>query len=142
MTSVGSIETILAPRELGKLLHHALIDRALERNDQIGKIFHWLPAPAVELRLVTAAGTFDVDLGVAAGEPQRVPFLPLAAIAALPGAPGDDAGDVVDQPVRHLAELLDRPDAGLLIEFALRRRPGVFAGVDAALRHLPDMGLI
>src|ERR1700722_50680 len=111
----------LAPREPGKFLHHALIDRPLEGNDQVGEVLHRLPAPADELRLVTAAGARDIDFGVLTGETHRVPFLPLAAIAALPGAPGDGARDVVDQPVRDLAELLDRADAGLLVELALGR---------------------
>jgi hypothetical protein len=91
---------------------------------------------------VAAAGIGDVDLVVLAGEANREPFLPLAAIAALPGAPGDGAGNVIDQPFRDLAELLDRVDAGFLVEFALRRFPGVFPGIDAALRHLPDMGFV
>src|SRR5262249_21052159 len=64
------------------------------------------------------------------------------AIAALPGAAGHRARDVIDQPVGHLAELLDRADAGLLVEFALGRLPGVLAGIDAALRHLPDMAVV
>src|SRR5882672_6996275 len=71
----------LAAGELREFLDHALVDRALERNDQVGKILHRLPAPADELGLVTAAGALDVDLGVLAGEPHRVPFLPLAAVA-------------------------------------------------------------
>src|SRR5437763_262842 len=65
-----------------------------------------------------------------------------SAIPTLPGASGNGAGNVVAQPLRHLAELLDRADAGFLIEFALRRRPGILAGIDAALRHLPDMGFV
>src|SRR4051794_6915476 len=77
----------LVAGEPGKLLHHALIDRALERDDQVGKILHRLPSPADELRLVAAAGALHIDLGVVAGETNRVPFLPLAAIAALPGSP-------------------------------------------------------
>src|SRR5436190_14275708 len=135
-------EAVLLARELGELFHHALIDRALERHDQFRQVLHRLPAPGDEFRLVAAAGLGDVDLGVLAGEARREPFLPLAAIASLPGAPGHGARNVVDQPVRDLAELLDRADAGLLIEFALGGRPGVLAGIDAALGHLPDMGIV
>src|ERR1700737_3589654 len=131
----------LTAREPGKFLHHALVDRALERNDQVGKILHRLPAPADELRLV-AAGARDIDFGILPGETNRVPFLPLAAIAALPGAAGNGAWNVIDQPVRDLTELLDRADAGFLIEFALGRRPGILAGIDPALRHLPDGGFV
>src|ERR1700712_4005337 len=83
-----------------------------------------------------------VELAVRAGEAHGKPLLALAAIAALPGATGNGARDVVDQPVRHLAELLDGAHAGLFIEFALSGFPGVLAGIDAALRHLPDMGLV
>src|ERR1700688_396681 len=135
-------EIALAAREAGKFLHHALIDRPLERDDQLGKILHRLPAPGDELCLVAAAGTGDIDLGILAGEAHRVPFLPLAAIAAFPGASGDGAGNVVDQPVGDLAELLDRTDAGLFIEFALGGLPGILAGIDPALRHLPDVGVV
>src|ERR1700738_973409 len=80
--------TTSATGEPGKFLHHALVDRALERNDQVGKILHRLPAPADELRLV-AAGARDIDFGILAGETNRVPFLPLAAIAALSGGAGN-----------------------------------------------------
>src|ERR1700724_2383498 len=103
-------------REVGKFLHHALVNRSLERHDQIGKIFHRLPSPADELGLVAAAGAGDVDFGVLAGEANRVPFLALAAIAALPGAAGNGARNIVDQPFRDLAEFLDRAHAGFLIE--------------------------
>src|ERR1700733_3893609 len=128
--------------ELRKFLHHALIDRPLERHDQIREIFHRLPAPFDELGLVAAAGAGDIDFLVVAGEANREPLLALAAIAALPGAPRHRARDVIGQPVRHLAELLDRADAGFLVELALGGFPGVLAGIDAALRHLPDMGII
>ena len=41
-----------------------------------------------------------------------------------------------------LAEFFDRADAGLFVKFALCRLPGVFAGIDAPLWHLPDMGFV
>src|SRR5215475_6366326 len=109
------------PRERGEFLDHALIDRALERDDQLGKVFHRLPAPVHEFSLVTAAGARDIDLVVLAGEADGEPFLALAAIAALPGAPRHGARDVVDQPVGDLAELLHRTHAGLLVKLALGR---------------------
>src|SRR4051812_25433144 len=85
-------KTTLAARETGKFLHHALINRPFERNDQCGQVLHRLPTPVHELRLVaTAAGTCDIDLVVLAGEANRVPFLPLAGIAAFPGAAADRA---------------------------------------------------
>src|ERR1044072_6458614 len=77
---------LLPSRQPGKLLHHELIDRALERHDQLREVFHRLPGPADEFRLVAAAaGVGDVDLAVLAGEAQREPFLPLAAVTAFPG---------------------------------------------------------
>src|SRR3984893_13571649 len=107
-------DATLAAREIGEFLHHALINRPFERNDQFGKVLHRLPAPVDELRLMaTAAPARDIDLVVPADEANRVPFLPLAAIAALPGAPGNGAWNVVDQPVRDLAELLDRANTGV-----------------------------
>src|SRR4051812_47073914 len=108
----------------------------------MGKVLHRLPAPGDELGLVAAAGTGDVDLGILAGEAHREPFLPLSAVAALPGASGHGARNIIDQPVRYFAELLDRLDAGFFIELALRRFPGVLTRIDAALRHLPDGGVI
>src|SRR5579883_3053501 len=84
----------------------------------------------------------DIDLAVVAGEAHGEPFLPLAAIASLPGPSRHRARNVVGQPVPDFAELLDRPDAGLLIELALGGFPGVLAGIDAALRHLPDVGFV
>src|ERR1700756_906215 len=130
----------LTTRELGKFLDHALIDRALERHDQVRKIFHRLPTPIDEFGLVPAAEARDIDLGILAGKTNRVPFLPLATVTALPRPAGNGARNVIDQPVGDLAELLYRTDAGFLIEFALRRLPGILPGIDAALRHLPDMG--
>src|SRR5205085_4938669 len=100
---------------------------------------HRLPAPGDELRLVAATRAGDVDLVVLAGETNRIPFLPLAAVAALPGAPGNGAGNVVDQPLRDLAKFLDRADAGFLIEFALGRLPRILAVIDTALRPLRDV---
>src|SRR5262245_36295685 len=120
--------------ECDELLHHALIDRPLERNDQLGKVLHRLPAPADKLRLVPAAtGARDIDLAVLARVERRAPLLPLAAIAALPGAAGDRARDIVSEPVADLGELFDRADAGLLVQFALGRLPGIFTGIDATL---------
>src|SRR5712675_1212986 len=98
--------TPLAAHEPGKFLHHALIDRPLERNDQLRQVLHRLPAPTDELSLVAAPRVRDVDLAILAGEAHGEPFLPLPAIAALPGAAGDGARNIVDQPVGDFAELL------------------------------------
>src|SRR5436190_1614177 len=84
-----------------------LVDLALERDDERWKVAHRLPAPGVEFRLVAAGWMDDVDLAFVAGEAQRVPFLRLPAILALPGLADDLARDVVGEPVLDLAELLD-----------------------------------
>src|SRR5258708_29583413 len=115
----GMTGTLVA-REAGKFLHHALIDRPLERHDQFREILHRLPAPADEFGLVAAAGARDIDLGIRAGEADRKPFLTLAAIAALPSAPRHGARNVVDHPVGDFAEFLDRSNAGFLVKLAFR----------------------
>src|SRR6185437_6895123 len=72
--------------EPGEFLHHALVDVALERHDEVRQLAHLNPAPVDELRRVMAAGgQRDVDFAVLAGEAQRVPFLLLAAVFAAPG---------------------------------------------------------
>src|SRR3954469_3021274 len=134
--------TALTARQPGKLLHDALIDRTFERHDQLRQIAHRLPAPADELGLMAVRRLNHVDFLVVAGEPHGEPLLPLGTIAALPGAAGHGAWNVVDQPFRDFAELLHRLHAGLFIELALGGFPGILAGIDAALRHLPDMGFV
>ena len=97
----GSICSQSELRELREFLHHPLVDLPLERHDQVGKLLHRLPAPFDEFRLVAAGRMRDVDLAVVAGEAQRVPFLRLAAIFALPGLADDLARNVVAEPVRR-----------------------------------------
>src|SRR5580700_8908049 len=130
-------------REAGEFAHDALVDRAFERHDEVGQPLDRLPFPGDEFGVVgAAAGGRDVDLAIITGEAQCKPLLGLAAVFAAPGPADDFARDVVGEPVRDFTEPLDRTDAGLLVEFAQARRPWVFAGIDAALRHLPDMGLV
>src|SRR4051812_13130317 len=74
----------LIAREPGKFLDHPFVDRPLERDDQLGKVLHRLPAPVDEFSLVAAAGIRHVDFMVLAGESHREPLLALAAIASLP----------------------------------------------------------
>ncbi len=118
---------------------HALVHGALERDDEVGKVAHRLPAPLDEFGLVAAGRRRDVDLALVAGEAQRVPFLRLAAIFALPGVLGDILRQVVVEPAGNFVELADRRDVGLFLQFAQRGGPRVLALVDAALRHLPHM---
>src|ERR1043165_6491946 len=72
-------------RQMRERIHHALVHRALERNHEVGKVAHRLPTPLDEFGLVPACRLEDVDLAVVPGEAQRIPFLRLAAVAALPG---------------------------------------------------------
>src|SRR6516225_11883993 len=134
--------TTLVPCKGRKFLHYTFVDGTLERYDQLREILHRLPAPVDKLGLVSASGACDIDLGILAGEAQGEPFLPLAAVAPLPGTPGDGARNVVDQPLGDLAELFHGADVGFLIEFALGGLPGILAGINTALRHLPDVGLV
>src|SRR6266478_6877526 len=71
--------------------------------------------------------------------------MPVPSLAAIPAAPclaDDVARNVIGEPVVNLPETLDRSDAGLLIKFPQRRRPWVLIAIDAALRHLPDVGFV
>src|SRR5947209_9676339 len=103
-------------------IHHAPVHLALERNDQVRKVAHRLPAPFDEFRLVAADWMQDIDLALVAGETQRVPFLRLAAKASLPGLLCDLWRQIVMQPFGNLAELVDGTDARLLRQLAQRGR--------------------
>src|SRR5580692_5986408 len=120
--------------------HNALVDCPFERHDQIRHVLHRFPAPRGEFRFMAAGGIGEVDLALRAGEAQRKPFLFLAAIFAFPRLADDFARDVVAEPFVDLGEPLDRPDIGLFVQFAQRRRPWLFARVNTALWHLPGMG--
>src|SRR3954452_4349743 len=120
-------------------IHHAFIDGSLERNDEVRKVRHRLPAPLDKFRLMSAGRLEDVDLAVVAGEAQRVPFLRLSAVLTLPGLLRDLLRQIVVEPIGNLSELLHRGDVRLLGEFAQRRRPRVLTLIDAALRHLPHV---
>src|SRR5262249_11760102 len=89
---------------------------------------------------VTAPRFVDVDFALLAGEAQRVPFLLLAAIFALPRLFCDLAGQIVGEPLGDFAKLLHGADAGFLVQLTQCSGVWVFVLVDPALRHLPDMG--
>src|SRR5580700_4144332 len=124
---------------MGECAHYAFVNRALERHDEVRNVLHRLPAPGREFRLLGAGGMGEVDLALVTGEAHREPFLGLAAVLALPRLADDLARDVVLQPVGDFAEPLDGTDIGFLVQLPQRRRPRLFALVDAALRHLPGM---
>src|SRR3546814_4126504 len=92
------------------------------------------PAPGVELRVRGR----DVDVAVLAQEAQREPALLLATVAALPDLADERRRQVVAQPVAALGENLRLVGPDLLVQLAQRRFLGGLAGVDAALRHLPE----
>jgi hypothetical protein len=68
--------------------------------------------------------------------------LHLTAILAFPGLADDLARNVVDQPVVDRGQMLHRLDVGFFVKLAQGACVGVFAVVEAALRHLPDVGQI
>src|SRR5215475_8136596 len=129
-TSAMRASSLLFARKFRELLHHPLIDLALERDDQRGQLFQTLPTPRGEFRLVTGR-VIDIDLAVVASEAHSKPFLCLSAIFALPGLAHDLARDFVGEPVRNLGQLLDRADIGLLVELTLRGWPRLLPRIDA-----------
>src|SRR5882724_6135557 len=139
MRATGNLN--LFASKLRELLHHPLIDLALEWNDERGQLSQAFPAPPRKFRLVTGRA-IDVDLAVVAGEAHREPLLSLSAIFAFPRLAHDLARDVVGDPVRDLGQLFHRADIGLLVELTPRRRPWLLPRVDAALRHLPGIGVV
>src|SRR5712692_9348010 len=124
---------------MAELGDDALVDLALERHDEVGKLAHLRPPPLDELRLVAAARMRDVDLGILPGEAQRVPFLLLAAVAAAPRVGNELVRQIVGEPFAQLRDELDRADVGLLAELAERRAERSLARIEPALRHLPGM---
>src|SRR5262249_46121745 len=130
------------PGKFLELLHYLLVDRPLERHDQVDDVGQLLPAPLHEFRIVAAGGVRDVDFAVLSGEAQRIPFLTLPAVLAAPGLADDLARNVVAELFLDFAELFDRADIGFLIELAWRRRPRVLAAIDAPLRQLPRVSVV
>src|SRR6516165_6318668 len=125
--------------EARKFLHHPLVNSPFEGDDQGGKIGERFPSPLHELGIVSAGRLLNVDFTLVAAEPQRVPFLCLAAIFAAPGPAYYVAWNVVGEPLLDLTQLLDRVDVRFFVELAQRRRPRILARINAPLRHLPSM---
>src|SRR5690606_3196282 len=136
-----SASFISALGEIGKSLDHRLVNRSLERNDQVGKLGHLAPPPAVELGL--SASRLDVDLAVVAPKPHCEPALTLAAIFALERNAEQGLGQVVRQPLRDFSDYFGAGDPGFLAQLAIGRVDGRLAFVDTTLGHLPDVrGLV
>src|SRR5437763_16410420 len=79
------LSTLRIRSEPRELLHHPLVDLALERHDEARQVLYRLPSPSRELRLVAAAGMRDIDLDLISGEAESVPLLPMTPILSLPG---------------------------------------------------------
>src|SRR3984957_10723261 len=124
---------------MSEFADHAFVHRALERHNEARNILQWLPAPGGKFRLVRAGWMGQIDLALVAGEAHREPFLGFAAVFALPRLADNLARDIVLQPVGDFAQPLDGTDIGFLVQLPQRRRPGLFALIDAALRHLPGV---
>ena len=60
----------------------------------------------------------DIDLTLRSDKAEGIPLLFLPSVLAFPGLADDLARNVVVEPIRDLAELLDRPDIGFFIELA------------------------
>ena len=78
----------------------------------------------------------------AAGEGEREPFLRLAAPAAFPVRRTHLRRHVVGHPVARLAQQQGLGRADFLAQLATGRFDRRLALVDAALRHLPGIGLV
>jgi hypothetical protein len=81
----------------------------------------------------------EIDLALRAPEAQRKPFLLLAAVAALQGEADEVRRQVIGQPFGMLAQHFCIARADFLFELAQGGGARVFAGIDAALRHLPGL---
>src|SRR5690606_31041738 len=83
----------------------------------------------------------EVDVGVASGEADEVPGLPLALEPPAPELAVQFGRKVVKQLLGQPGEDLEvlGPRADFLAELAKHRRVDILAVVDAALRHLPPV---
>src|SRR5439155_7769655 len=71
-------------REIRKGLRHRPVHLAPERHHEVGDTVEPFPAPLVEFRRLAVARCQRIDFVVTAGEAQREPFLPLAAVFGHP----------------------------------------------------------
>ena len=126
-------------RQVLEFAHDPLVNGALERYDEVRDVLHRLPAPRRELLFLRAIGMLDIDFAFGAGEAHRKPFLRLTAVFAFPGLADDLARNVVAEPIRDLGNAFHRADVGFFAQLAQSGRPWLFAGIDAALRHLPSV---
>src|SRR5215470_1121826 len=117
--------------EQGAPVHLALkLDHAVERDPVV------VPAPGVEFGMIARA---QADVGVAPRQPQQIPDLLLAAVAAAPFALDPVLGDFVAQPVARPAQDPDMvlTQTDFLAQLPVHRLFGRFTVIDATLRELP-----
>src|SRR5688572_28994639 len=81
----------------------------------------------------------EIDVGVAAGEPECEPALALALVARVPMTRTQLRRQIVGVPVAALAEQFGALGADLLLELAPCGPERAFPRIDAALRHLPGI---
>src|SRR5262249_22457676 len=122
-----------SPREVAEREHDFLIERTLERHDELGHLAEVDPFPGREFRVLA----FDVDLALRAGEAEGVPLLLLAAVLALPQRLRELGRQIVAQPAIALGQQLCRGDTGLLMQLAPGGVERILALVYPALWHLP-----
>ena len=99
------------------------VDVALERHDELRQARRGAPSARRRIRACDAPppGRW---MSISASSPSkrsRNHFWRLAAIAAAPAVAGF-VGQIVAQPIRRLGDQRRRPDVGLLVELAQRRR--------------------
>src|SRR5436190_6010526 len=123
--------------EFHKMPRHHPVHVAPEWHHEIGDAVEPLPAPGIEFGRLAVAQRQRVDLVVAADEPQREPFLPLAAELGEAMCGRSVIGrKFIFYPI-GLAEIFGADRPGLLPEFAHDGIARVLVGVDTALWHLP-----
>src|SRR5690242_10422024 len=128
----------LRQEKIRKLLQRGFIGRPLPGDDQVQQLVRGGPAPGTEFLVMGG----DVDVGIAAGEGEGEPLLHLALPASFPVPRMHCLRHVVGHPVAALAQQQRLGRADLLTKLAARRLDGRLALVDAALRHLPGVGLV
>jgi len=79
----------------------------------------------------------EIDVGIGAGEPHREPFLAIATIAASHYPLGNLVRHLVFKPATASSKDIGSTGTDLLSQLTQRRLARSFAGIDAALRHLP-----
>src|SRR6187200_536924 len=100
-----AVETLATRLQIALEFHQpAPVDLALEIDHRFERHPVVVPPPRVELRLVGGA---QADVVVPPDQPQQIPDLLLAAVAAAPFALDPVMGNFVTQPLARAAEYPD-----------------------------------